>query len=226
LSHPENRPPVLAQLRFRESEDILLSLAPAERFAYIYQHNLWGGLESCSGVGSSLAETDVLRREIPRMLADFEIRSLLDVPCGDFEWLSRVDLGVPYVGADIVPELVERNRVRYPERRFVPLDLTCDPLADADLILCRDCLVHLSFCNIEAALRNMKTCDARFLLTTTFPELEKNADIADGDWRPLNLERPPFSFPPPLRLIAEGCTECGGAYDDKSLGLWRLEDLL
>jgi hypothetical protein len=46
-----------------------------------------------------------------------------------------------------------------------------------------------------------------------------------GDWRPLNLERPPFNFPPPAELLAEGCTEAEGRFLDKCLGLWAIKDL-
>jgi hypothetical protein len=63
------------------------------------------------------------------------------------------------------------------------------------------------------------------LLTTTFPEHDQNSDIVDGDWRLLNLQRAPFLFPGPLRLINERCTEADGAYDDKSLGLWRIDSI-
>ena len=42
-----------------------------------------------------------------------------------------------------------------------------------------------------------------------------------GDWRPLNLERPPFNLPAPALLLNEGCTEGGDTFADKSLGLWR-----
>ena len=46
-----------------------------------------------------------------------------------------------------------------------------------------------------------------------------------GDWRPLDLERDPFGFPAPLELLNERCTEGGGIFADKSLGLWRTADL-
>ena len=52
-----------------------------------------------------------------------------------------------------------------------------------------------------------------------------NIDIVTGDWRPLNLERPPFGFPPAHELINEQCSEGNGAFRDKSLGLWRIADL-
>ena len=40
----------------------------------------------------------------------------------------------------------------------------------------------------------------------------------------LDLERAPFSFPPPAALLVEGCKE-GGAYADKSPGAWRVAEL-
>jgi hypothetical protein len=95
----------------------------------------------------------------------------------------------------------------------------------ADLLLCRDCLVHLSFADIDKALRNIRRSSLAYLLTTTFPAESVNADIVTGDWRPLNLQAAPFNLPTPVELINEGCTEGDGAFADKSLGLWRIRDL-
>jgi hypothetical protein len=105
------------------------------------------------------------------------------------------------------------------------VDVINGPLPEADVILCRDCLVHFSFANILAAFRTIKASGAEYLLTTTFPSREANKDIVDGDWRPLNLEASPFLLPPPIELIVEGCTEEGGAYADKALAVWRTSDL-
>ncbi|MDP9278351.1 MAG: class I SAM-dependent methyltransferase, partial [Gemmatimonadota bacterium] len=98
-------------------------------------------------------------------------------------------------------------------------------LPEADVILCRDCLVHFSFANIVAAFRTIKASGAEYLLTTTFPDREINNDIVDGDWRPLNLEASPFLLPAPVDVIVEGCMEEGGAYADKALAVWRIADL-
>ena len=91
-----------------------------------------------------------------------------------------------------------------------------------DAILCRDALVHLSFANIERALANFRRSGADWLITTTFPGWQTNADCEDGDWRALNFERAPFNWDAPLELINENCTEAGGGWRDKSLGVWRL----
>src|SRR5206468_8081366 len=123
--------------------------------------------------------------------------------------------------------LVERNQRIFgdSERRFIHLDITRDYLPQVDLIFCRDCLVHFPLAEIANALTNFKRSKSKYLLTTTFTEPRANTEIATGQWRPLNLQLPPFNFPPPLRLINEKCTEVNGAYADKGLGLWRLEDI-
>lgn len=184
--------------------------------------------ESVSGPGSSLAQTAEIRRRLPILFADLDINSMLDAPCGDFNWLRHVDLRLErYVGADIVPSIVEQNRAKYenPARRFLTLDITNDFLPQCDLIFSRDCLVHLSFAEIFAALRNFCQSGAKYLLTTHFPNTQTNADIQTGDWRTLNFTLPPFNFPAPHRLINERCTENNGKYADKSLGLWRIAEI-
>jgi hypothetical protein len=219
------RPKALAHVNFETHREELLRLPLAERFGHIARTNLWGAA-SRSGLGSELAATAALREVLPPFLARYAVRSLLDAPCGDFGWLSTVDLGVAYTGVDIVAGLVQENEHRYggpaTRRRFLVRDLTNDPLPFADLVLCRDCFVHLSFANITRALANIRASGARYLLTTTFVEHDANTDIDDGDWRMLNLERAPFNLPPPVDVVLEQCVEGDGAYADKALGLWEL----
>lgn len=194
-------------------------------FRDYYLDNRWGSGESCSGPGSTLAVTKGIRDAIPHLLEELGITSMLDVPCGDFHWMRTIPLkGVDYTGGDIVSYLVEENR-RYerPGVRFKCIDLTCDSLPQVDLVFVRDCLVHLSDEDIHRALRNIVASGSTYLLTTTFPAKRKNLDILTGQWRPLNLEEPPFNFPPPLEIIEEGLNSKG--YTDKSLGLWRVADI-
>ncbi|MCC5632043.1 hypothetical protein [Nostoc sphaeroides] len=85
--------------------------------------------------------------------------------------------------------------------------------------------MHLSIADIFLALDNIKSSHIDYLLTTTFLNCEDNEDITTGDWRLLNLEKQPFNFPTPLLVINEQCTEGGGLYKDKSLGLWQVQDI-
>jgi SAM-dependent methyltransferase len=224
-----DRPPVLAHRRFAAARDRFEGLDLAARFRRIEADNLWGADTSVSGLGSEFAATAAVRAALPRLLAELSVRSLLDAPCGDARWIAGLPLAIDYVGVDIVPALVEREAACGPpaigSRRFLVADITADPLPAADLILCRDCLVHLSFANIARALANFRASGATWLLATTFPAWNRNLDCEDGDWRALNLQHAPFGWPAPERLIDEHCDEGGGGWDDKSLGLWRLADL-
>jgi len=197
-------------------------------FTEIYRSNAWGGTESVSGPGSTQQRGASFRDDLLAALHDLGTRALLDAPCGDFNWIGPVADAIDrYIGVDVVPEIIAGNLRRHsgPNRQFLRLDLTRDPLPPADVVLCRDTLVHFSFADIWRALANLQRSDARYLITTTFIGDRENEEIATGGWRPLNLERPPFCFPPPQRLIDERCWHTGGIYADKRLGVWRMGDV-
>jgi len=142
--------------------------------------------------------------------------------------MAHLELGdISYVGADLVQDIVLANDDRFGtnKRSFIELDLISSVLPKVDLLLCRDCLVHLSFADALAALRNVARSSIEYLLSTTFPEEPENTEFVTGDWRPLDLMKPPFNLPPLTELFNEGCTEQDGAFADKSQGLWRVSDL-
>ncbi len=197
-------------------------------FAPFYTENRWGDDESVSGPGSSLARTAKLRRELPDLLQEIGARTLLDAPCGDFNWMKDTRLGVErYIGTDIIPDLITRNQELYgnDETQFLLLDLTRDKLPRADVILCRDCLIHFSYRHIAAAIKNFKRSGSTYLLTNSYPAWTKNENIRTGDFRPINLTLPPFNFPPPLKQIEEKFPEEQVQFFRKILGLWKLPDL-
>jgi len=199
-----------------------------EKFTEVYQKNVWHGTESVSGTGSDLGQTMRLRENLPALMRELGAVSLIDAPCGDMHWMKDVPWethGIRYTGADIVPDLVERLRLAFPARHFACVDLVTDVLPQADLVFCRDCLVHLPVEEVKTALRQFVKSGATWLLTTTFPTSGTNTEVRWSGWRPLNLEAAPFHLPAPIKLINEGCTEDNGKYADKSLGLWRVEDL-
>lgn len=202
--------------------------SPLAAFRHAYTTNHWAGPDSPSGPGASLDQTAAIRKALPELCDRLRVRSLLDLPCGDCSWMSTVSFhDVEYVGADFLPEIIAGNaRYSVPGRRdFRVVDILTSALPRADLVLCRDCLVHFAFADIARAIANVRASGSTWLLTTTFPGQSENLDIRTGDWRPLDLERAPFNWPPPVELINERCTEGGGVFADKSLGLWRVTDL-
>ena len=177
-----DRPDVLAHHRFCENRDAFFGLDLAQRFRRIHDTNLWGA-KSLSGLGSEIDATAVLRAELPPLLARLGATSLLDAPCGDAGWINRANLGVRYVGVDIVPALIERLRARAGANdvsgEYHLADIAGDALPRCDAILCRDCLVHLSFANIARAVANFARSGAVWLIATTFPDWQENVDCEE-----------------------------------------------
>ena len=201
-------------------------------FTDIFHNGIWRKLdphrESHSGVGSTLEATKAIRGFLPNLLEEIDCKTVLDVPCGDFNWMRYVDFeNRLYIGIDIVQELIDTNQQNYstPQRSFHCLDLLVDDLPQSDLVICRDCLVHLSFDNAWLAIENIRRSKSKYLLTTTYTERIVNKPISTGQWTAYSLLISPFDFPEPISLLNENCMEIYPNFIDKSVGLWKIEDL-
>jgi hypothetical protein len=94
-----------------------------------------------------------------------------------------------------------------------------------DLIMVRDCLVHLPTEDIFKALNNIKNSGSKYLLTTNFiwNHQEDNQDISVGQWRRINLQKNPYNFKYPERIIVEGNIQSNDR--DKTMSLWYIKDI-
>ena len=195
-------------------------------FTLAYERNSWGSPESRSGEGSTLKRTTAIRRELSPLLEQYKIKSVLDAPCGDFNWMKEVDLSCLdyYIGVDIVEALIKTNMERYgsSKRHFFVLDIVNQPLPQVDLIVCRDCMQHLIEQDVKKLIANIKRSGSKYLLANTYTTSQENVDIdniyATTRLAYRNLLIPPFSLPTPLLTIEEG-------FENKVLMLWRIEDL-
>lgn len=196
LKFPSN---FLKNQNFKKS--ILPLNSAQEKFQWIYANNYWGNSESLSGSGSTLAYTKNLREKLPDLLRQFNIKKVFDAPCGDFNWMKHLlpNVDIDYVGGDIVKNLVDDLNNNYAKKgvSFLSIDLIKDSFPAADLMICRDCLFHLSYADTIAVLRNYINSGIPFLLTTTHININDsiiNSDIASGDFRLIDLYSPPYYF--------------------------------
>lgn len=190
-------------------------------FQHIYSTQAWGKLETISGPGSTLHATRAMRSGLHELLRVLEISSLLDVGCGDCNWISslfpELDL---YIGTDIVADLIESNRKRFETLNhvfFKTIDFTHETLPATDVLLIRDCLTHYSNTLVKATLQHLATSKHRYFLISSNKSAE-NVDISVGEWRPVDLLSAPFQLPPPRMKIAE-------SDPNKFLYLYKREDL-
>lgn len=196
----------------------------SRRFHKIYRTFHWqGGGETLSGAGSTIVATETIRRELPAYLARIDCQMLLDLGCGDFNWMRMVDLPCEYIGADIVNDIIKQNQRRYSTegRSFIVLDGTAESFPSGiDVILCREVLFHLSFKDASALLKNVKSSDARIFVATNITGVHENIDTFTGGFRPIDLCLPPFNFPAPHHTIPDQ-----GVAKNRYLCAWNINEL-
>lgn len=202
-------------------------------FTKTYHENLFKGDDSISGMGSNLRNTQVLRQRLVEFFKQYNIKTLIDAPCGDVWWMKEIlklQFFTQYIGIDIVDELITKNIARYATDhvQFYCLDIVDSfPTQNADVLLCRDCLVHLSYESAFKVLEHFSKSNIDYILLTTFTNRERqNNNFSDVfNWYPMNLQKYPFNLPMPEYVINEECPECNGEYRDKSLALWSRREI-
>jgi len=169
-------------------------------FKTIYEKNIWASNESVSGDGSEKAYTENLRTWLIDSIPKYQITTIVDSPCGDFNWMRYVlpHVSVKYIGLDIVEELIQVNIDKYSSEaiNFKKLNIISEPIPSCDLLIVRDCLFHFSYKDINNFLENIKNTDYKYLLTTSHivDRSFENTDIRTGDFRIINLFKYPFNF--------------------------------
>ena len=145
----------------------------------------------------------------------YGIRSINDVPCGDFNWMPSLLTRHPdiqYHGYDIVPDIVDQNRRRYPRYHFTELDLTKQVPLPADLVFCKDLLNHLVNFDVARALRSIRRSGSRYLMASN-NKGHLNAELilsTEGASRFLDITLEPFRLPAPI-------------WSTDYLSMWRLD---
>jgi len=206
-----------AKQKERDLRAILQQGTLADRFTEIDRRKYWyspTNKESRSGEGSTQAFTrpyvDCLSSFLDQFKSKHHGRMIfLDAPCGDFSWIQPIAMrdDVDYIGADIVPSIVVDNRKKHKSHtvQFIELDITTDSFPDATFWHCRDCLIHLSFANIVRSFENFAQSKIEYAMITCayLSDDQKNCDIVDGDFRSLDLRKPPFKLPHPVHVIPD-----------------------
>lgn len=195
---------------------------PSTVFNAVYAANYWESAESASGGGSEISATDAYRPQLLKLLRELQVRSMFDAPCGDLNWMPLVlsEIDIDYIGGDIAEQALETARSRCPHLDIRRFDICTGAFPDVDLWHCRDTLFHLSFADATAALRNASNSKIRYAAITTHrARVLRNPDIKTGGFRLLDLERPPFNLPKPIRYLKD---YAGGTFP-RFVAVWPMD---
>lgn len=184
-----------------------------------------GFSETVNGPGSRVEGTVDVREWLPKVFEAYDIKTMLDLPCGDWNWMQTVDLSsIQYEGWDIDSASIAQNWARFGDRGNVNFKFgnvfTALEIPAVDLIFCRDFLQHLPNPAIIEVLHKFIESDSRYLITNNYREstnAETHCSLTGGHtgaqgsnevlhgyyYRPVNLEAPPFRFGGRVESIVE-----------------------
>lgn len=191
-------------------------------FTNIYRNNTWESEESISGKGSELASVTKILSSLPYLFKKYNIRTIVDAPCGDYNWFCKLDYKFNnYYGIDIVNDIIKNNQRKYQQENalFIQGDILVCNIPKVDLILCRDCCIHLSLKEIKQLISNFKKSGSKYLLTTSYDNCCDNSDIITGQFREINLLLAPFNMQHYTDKIVDNEKE------QKYLYLWDLRNI-
>ena len=177
-------------------------------FSKIYKEKIWGSdgqQQFYSGSGSDEVYTLPYINSIIDFIKKNNIRSIVDLGCGDFRVGAAIveATGVKYTGIDVVEDLVKYNQNQFGNENisFRYKNITKDNLPDGELCLIRQVLQHLSNKDILGVLQ--KTKKYKYLIITEHlplgSSLVPNIDkVPDGSIRyyqnsGVYLDLPPFN---------------------------------
>ncbi|HTT75031.1 MAG TPA: class I SAM-dependent methyltransferase [Candidatus Binataceae bacterium] len=170
-----------------------------EQFNRIYEKNEWG---YGSGVGSLPLNNIEYIKFVQNFLVRNKITSVVDLGCGDWQFSRFIDWsGIDYTGFDIVENVVSSNQRAFARSNIrFRVFTSIEEVQEADLLLCKDVMQHLSNRTVQGYLRGLKTRFRYLLITNDEWPTAPNREIADGDWRPIRIDQPPFSESAPVVL--------------------------
>ena len=179
-------------------------------FNSIYKSFHWrdykktGENESVSGLGSDLDVCEKIIKDLTVFIEENEIRSILDLACGDFNWMKFVINNNPniedYCGVEIVDEIVSNNNKKYSNDK---IKFTCKDVikeefpVNYDLVIVRDFFIHIKNDEIKKVIEKIKKSNAKFFGINSYP-VQNNVDLkAFGHHRHINIELEPFGLNKP-----------------------------
>ena len=178
-------------------------------FDKIYENSYWG---KGSGGGSSPEATQPYKVFLEDFIRQHDIKSIVDLGCGDWQFSQFLDFGsATYIGVDASKRVITANQQSFSRSgvAFINLPEDCSELPCADLLICKDVLMHLSTKEVQdilsilpnykyALITNDVPCVSAFgqivlKLRRPFSPVV-NREIKTGDYRPLDPTKHPFNL--------------------------------
>jgi hypothetical protein len=192
-------------------------------FYLIYKTNHWNRYQKInknnilvSGPGSipGSIQTKNIIDNLDSFIKNNNIKSILDMPCGDFSWMQdliKKNNYINYTGYDIVEDIIFYNNKKYSKNNisFFCKDIVNETnFNNFDLVFIRDFFIHIDYVSINKILDNIKRSKVKFVACSNNNNAINNKDIAVGQHRKINLTIEPFYMNEIFYAFSEGVDDC------------------
>ena len=166
-------------------------------FNRIYAEGTWGkdvAGNGTSGTGSTLEITREYRAYVEDFIRTHHVTSVVDAGCGDWTFSSAINWGqASYLGVDIASDVIAAVRSKHEKGniKFQVGNIT-NELPDAELLISKDVLQHLSNNLVHKFIRNNLRKGKYKWVILTNDRGNRNFDIASGGYRAIDLAAAPF----------------------------------
>lgn len=166
---------------------------------YIEKARKNNNIETLCGPGSYKKNTKEIVKFINDAIKKYNISSILDLGCGDFNWFQNINLeNIRYIGFDCDELMIKSNNEKY-KGDFYVKDIISEDYPNVDLIICRDVLFHIQKTMSIKIIKKIKN-KCKYFLSTSFLHEQKNEDIKSYNDIPgwgfykINLNIDPFDL--------------------------------
>jgi thiol-disulfide isomerase/thioredoxin len=173
-----------------------------------YKNKIWGEEGDGSGTGSEPSNTINTRKSLIKIIKEYNVKTLIDAPCGSCKWtkilledLQKENIKINYYGFDIADQsIINANKnleslKTYHTIKIQQGSITDTQFPEADMILCRDTLQHLSYNSISKTLHNFAKTKSIIVLGGYLSN-NSNNNITDGNYFSINYTLEPFNMVP------------------------------
>ena len=198
-----------------------------EKWKDIYNlcKNAWkGGLpETICGSGSTIRNSSIIIEGLNKMINNYDIKSIADLGCGDFNWMKKVNLSsIDYIGYDWFiknnADIYGSENITFAEGNIADIDIR-----KSDLVICKDVMIHMDNDHALAILNNIKRSKPKYLFVTTFNICSNDKRDLNSNFAPLNIELKPFYIMGLLYRISLAMPDYP-PNDEKYFNFYRLND--
>ena len=148
--------------------------------------------ETLCGAGSTIKSCEPIIKTLPIIIKEFKIKSILDLGCGDLNWIKHVREieKVKYLGIDTHIHLESIHTTN--DFKLIEGNILYMEIPKSDLVICKDVMIHMENFQIKSLLESIKQSKSKYILLTNYSINNNKRSLKN--YAPLNIELPPFSL--------------------------------